>query len=450
MAISFLRSLFALTVIIVALCVPIRVSAFDGPCDGILKQGIMNKYKYVSEDKLNVDLKLLLNMSRAELQKYADDNSGSIAIPIYGAMIGAAFSSKSDSLKELREHLKVDQKLNYSSSASTIIELELVDEGIVKAWRDCVAQHAHQRLATSIRGSTEKPDGEFIISLDYVPTSDFDPPTYTIKAITITGAEPVGESRLKPDAIIKRFSGVSKLYKRKGTSKVDVTIDFDGNPSITSSIDEITVPKPAMVRTVTIPAEGQPAIVTPSYIPPLTNGDSEFDSNNDNFAQFELRAWLEKQNNDTQLYVRVSMKGRETEPDNTTVEGTSPADARFLVYQAPPGEKIIEIVKPTVTEDVLVFRDYGKNDQNEWSHQVRHYSAASFKAKLEEISKRPSILNLSMLIAENYRKTTTITSNNLVGDWEVLGDTDGDEAGSRTYVKVTLLPITLKVKKIAE
>jgi hypothetical protein len=132
---------------------------------------------------------------------------------------------------------------------------------------------------------------------------------------------------------------------------------------------------------VTIPAK----VIPPAgrYIPPRVGGDAEFDGNGpDVFAQAFLHGV-----GTNRLSVQIFMDAIETIQDFTHARGFSP---EYLIYVAPPGQCVRSVNLGTFEQ--IQYRDRNTDPDN-FSGQV---------------------------------------TGSFVQEWSLLGDTNGNEAGTRT------------------
>lgn len=137
-----------------------------------------------------------------------------------------------------------------------------------------------------------------------------------------------------------------------------------------------------------------PDVIT--FVPPHTRGDREYDGNGPNI---NARVNIYVDNNT--IKARVYMKARETRSDWSTAEGS----AIFNIYTAPSNRRIISIVSDKETS--TSYTDSG-------------HSEDFFEKGSGELIKR----------------------------FAFTGDTDGDEAGTRTKVKFTFNRVVIKLKEI--
>ena len=127
-------------------------------------------------------------------------------------------------------------------------------------------------------------------------------------------------------------------------------------------------------RTITV---RRPQTIT--IIPPHTNGDRDFHGNGPH-VQVSANLYTQK---GQFLFLRVNMRARETEPDNTTADGGE----SYLIYEAPRGYRIDRIIGQTTFRNLVDDIDQG--------HSSKSYDTA-------------------------------------IGKIVVVGDTKGDEAGTKT------------------
>lgn len=137
-----------------------------------------------------------------------------------------------------------------------------------------------------------------------------------------------------------------------------------------------------------------PDVIT--YMPPHTRGDREYNANGPNVTA-RVNIYVEGNT----IKARVYMSARETKSDWTTAEGSSV----FNIYTAPSNRRIIGIVSDKETS--ASYTDSGHSE-------------------------------------DFFEKG----SGELIQRFAFVGDTDGDEAGTRTRVKVTFNRVVVKLKEI--
>ncbi|MEL6674540.1 MAG: hypothetical protein AAFR61_20185, partial [Bacteroidota bacterium] len=155
-----------------------------------------------------------------------------------------------------------------------------------------------------------------------------------------------------------------------------LAVSFDGNEMSRINIQKKDDVTPEL-RTV---------YITPSsfsFLPPHTRGDREFKGNG---PQVRISTYLYK--NSRQAYLRVYMKAEETKSDWTTAEGTS---SRHYFYNAPTGWHIKKIDGQNSFPGVVEYLDTDTQDD---------------------------------------------IFNTTLGQFVVVGDTKGHEAGTRTGVSI--------------
>ena len=166
-----------------------------------------------------------------------------------------------------------------------------------------------------------------------------------------------------------------------------LVVEYQGTELSRIIIQQKTVPPPLT----------QTVYITPnsfSYMPPHVRGDREFDGNGPN-----VRVSTYIYRNSRQAYMRVYMRAEETKSDWTTASGTSD---RFYFYTAPNGWHIKEILGVTSFPGIVEYLD-------------------------EDIS--DDIFNTTL------------------GQYTVVGDSQGDDAGTSTQVSINFaykVPIVIE------
>lgn len=133
-----------------------------------------------------------------------------------------------------------------------------------------------------------------------------------------------------------------------------------------------------------------------TFTPRHTRGDKEYDGNG---PRVTASARISVEGNE--IKARISMKAEETKSDWTTAESTD----TYTIYVAPSNRKIVSITSDTFTDQTYI-------DSN--------HTADVFEQGSGELIKR----------------------------FRFMGDTDGDDAGTRTNVKVTFNRVRIKLKQV--
>lgn len=136
------------------------------------------------------------------------------------------------------------------------------------------------------------------------------------------------------------------------------------------------------------------------HMPLHTHGDGDFDTDDDEETDVNLAA--ETRQEDNRILVRVYMKARERDPDNTTAEGWS---EWRVAYEAPAGWQIRSVNR------------LGRSD-------------ASFTATSHQL------------------RTSTLPQGEIADRFETWVDRSGDEAGSFTRTQVFLRPVEVVLEEI--
>lgn len=161
-----------------------------------------------------------------------------------------------------------------------------------------------------------------------------------------------------------------------------------------NQISSIAVTQPVIPDCKEEEVSFSPDIIT--FTPSHTRGDREYNGNGPN-VNARVNIYID---NNT-IKARVRMQARETKSDWTTAEGSSV----FTVYTAPSNRRIISIVSDKETN--VNYIDSGH--------------------------------------AEDFFEKG---SGELIKRFAFVGDTDGDDAGTRTRVKATFNRVVVKLKEI--
>jgi hypothetical protein len=161
-----------------------------------------------------------------------------------------------------------------------------------------------------------------------------------------------------------------------------------------SQISSIAVTQPVIPDCREEEISFSPDVIT--FIPPHTKGDREYDGNGPNIS---ARVNIYVDNNT--IKARIYMRAKETKSDWSTADGSG----IFNIYTAPSKKRIMAIVSDKETN--TNYTDSG-------------HSEDFFEKGNGELIKR----------------------------FAFIGDTDGDDAGTRTRVKVTFNRVVVKLKEI--
>ncbi|KAB8140364.1 hypothetical protein F8S13_24355 [Chloroflexia bacterium SDU3-3] len=144
---------------------------------------------------------------------------------------------------------------------------------------------------------------------------------------------------------------------------------------------------------------------TGPYTPPrVGKGDRDFDTEDDSPTSLSVRGELRI--TESEIESRISMHAREDEPDHTEVNGSSAWDA---VYTAPTGWKIVE-VRPSAASTVNTKVTSNQSDERQLTFN------------------RPS--------------------GEVVEQFQVWVDREGDEAGSWSRLSVNWRPIEVTIEEL--
>jgi len=181
---------------------------------------------------------------------------------------------------------------------------------------------------------------------------------------------------------------------RKPLLSLGVTTLALGMLAVPTSASAVPSQQPGIQVIVTIAERRIPAVNR--FIPPLVRGDSDFGGHGPDVRATATLVGI----GTNRLSVRLFMEAVETQSDWTTARGTS---ANYLIYTAPAGNCIRSVTEGTFDE--LRYLD------SNWAVDIFPHQVDSF-----------------------------------VREYNLLGDTNGGEAGSRTGMAITTVPIHADVQ----
>jgi hypothetical protein len=155
-----------------------------------------------------------------------------------------------------------------------------------------------------------------------------------------------------------------------------------------------------------IPRGPQQKTITPvglgkvTFVPRRTDGDADFDTDDDEHMTFRVSAETRLQGDDIQ--VRAFMHAREPRPDHTTVEGWSRWET---AWTAPAGWRIVSVTP---------------------------LGSSTRAGRITDHSIRKELL----------------PEGEIVNRFEIYGDRDGDEAGSYTRVEAHFNAVTVRLEEV--
>ncbi len=298
-------------------------SAHSQNCDAILWQGIHDEFRYNNESQLQADISKVLTMNREQREEYLKKNEGNISLGLLKILdLSLLWDNKDEGNKALKEYIKLEENFAWKSSEYTDFRLKLVNEKIVRAWKNCVDQAG---ISISAVGD---PAQSFILNIRYNPKDD------EVKDVKITSMNIVGGhfsevGTLKPGALLKRFGGLSEIVNREGMEALGVVVEIDGRPSVTYSLEKIT-PEPEQIDTAI--TKSIDAFGGWKHL----GGDRDMNTNSNDRVPVRCSSALVLQG-ERKVVLKVTFHCEEHGGDHTRFGSTR----EFLVYEAQQGQRIL-------------------------------------------------------------------------------------------------------------
>ncbi|HEX6373587.1 MAG TPA: hypothetical protein VF006_31970 [Longimicrobium sp.] len=378
-------------------------------------------------------VKSLLNWFRQhnfERFEEARRASLSIGIPIETVLASLGFSSDERGYAEFRQEIESFNSLDERRRRQYVQVTQTINPGVVNAHLACLTRAGlHTWLETTQDPFTFRIAARF--------SSDGDRNSAIIRNIDVIPRNIICGRSFVPSFFERtRFGGkrvtgatLRAACIRADSSAVTVTINANVDPQGGGSLNLPRIPPPlqTIIEDPIVEREVTTDVREFTFVPPHTRGDADFDGNGPSVV---ARVDLRLNNERTVLFAQIFMNAEETESDHTQATGqTRENDPNFVVFRAPSGFSIKEIRGPQ--SDEMRYIDGG---HGEVSFRPADIHAADC-GRLSAIFRR---------ICEQRKRDTS--NNGLVDQWFSVGDTDGDEAGTRTNVRVRLRPIRLLIE----
>ena len=269
-------------------------------------------------------------MTIEERKEYIKNNEGKLSLGIKKLLsFGLAGESEHKELEQFKHLLEINEQLAWKSRTYEHIKLRIANKEIVRAWLECKKNSA-RGVQLNIAGDTNSENGFFIVNLDNMPLRESDS-DLVVTGIQVTGAKLKGEGTLKKGAKLKRFSGLSEIFRREESAAVSISVTFDKAKTVSVSRPAIAppkAPKETIKITRAISAYGGWKRV---------RGDTEMDTDGKDRVPVECNTTLAIQNG--KVVVSIYFYCEEDGGNHTTFKDTR----EFDVYSAPKGKKIIAI-----------------------------------------------------------------------------------------------------------
>lgn len=421
---SMLIRLLSLTAALIAF--PIGLVADE--CKDVLDKNLMTRYEASSLSSLDAQIVKALSYDRETLKKIVrnNDKGFGISIPLAESLLsfGAKDKDKSDSLETLKESLTTREEGKLNSLDLATIRFQLAPEAAIKAWLDCKREEFKAMGATGLRATTVgNLNREFIVSLSWNRIGDSSPKSVRVAQVEAIGAEPVGVMKLFEGAKVSEFTPVEQRFRRSSEDEGWIRIVSEGYGPTEIKLPKLPPPPPRpplFVTNITTETAMTRAIASPEFVPRHFRGDdTDFGGNG---PRVTAKAWLTNVNG--RIYLQVQMNAKETRSNWTEASETSALTERYLVYEAKANERVVSIDGPH--QDRWQYTDT--------DHTTDNYSPrASFRAA-----------------KQRKRSLPGCTDSGFVERWTFVGDTRGNESGTRTSVKVEVnsVPITVERTEI--
>jgi len=403
-------------------------------CRAILDAATQQELHYKDVSQFRMDLRKSLNLTEEELQQ--QKASGALSAPIADYLLKVG--DDSDEVRSFKRLLQIDNRLAMESLQGREIHARIISPSAYENWRRCM-ERAKADVVLDVEGaSVADPNGSFVVSLSYMPKSAVHAKEIKVIQFGLVNAEGRGEGPLESGAILKEFSGLSRICRRSSEGDVVIAVDLEGYPTIRHLLPRIA-PRPSVTT------EEISSWTSGKFVPPHTRGDDEFGLSPGNFPEqknlgiFRCRAHVKTNTDRSKLFVQLFMHGEEQVHDHTTVDGSTSANGdedQFVIFRAPAGWKIKEVVRPK--EETYDELEFLQNDEKH-GELAKHGNNDYFLFEGD----RPRVGG-ELIEGGGFK----LSKNGLVKVWTVWGDTSARHvAGKITGMKVTTEPIVITLEK---
>ena len=187
-------------------------------CDDILKQGIFNEILTKQDRSVSENVFEWLKTSTFSEVKKKIDAGLKVALPIKGIPVNIGANFTEDEFNQWKQDVDQGRARNFSEQESLTLVQRSVDQGIVKAWLDCLDKKFGVGLSLSI---SEPHDQQgLVLTIRYVPNDVTDAPP-TVQRLDVSGAIP----RNDLTGVEIEFGGTAVILQRQaGRGLIDRTV----------------------------------------------------------------------------------------------------------------------------------------------------------------------------------------------------------------------------------
>lgn len=412
-----LPSLFSLALLI--------CTAFGADhCKDVLDANLMSRFESGNLKTLDEQIKNALSYDRETLKKIAKkkDASFGISIPLAEALISFDAKDKGtlDTLETLKEKVQTAMSGSHSTLEMETIRRQIAPEAAIKAWKDCMNKGLNADTSGNLNGT-------FSVNLIWNRRDASDRPIIKIAQLTLLGAEIIPPLRFAEGTKLKEFTALDQLFRRVGKEKGSIRISSEGYGAVEVELPASPI-DPYRIRTnITTMTTKTRAISSPTFVPRHVGGsDTDFSGNG---PKMTAKAYLELSSDKRRIYLQVSLHAKETKSDWTEANETNAVSEPYLVYETDANSTIKSI--NGAHSDKWHYTD-GDHDPDVFKPHA--FFSQKPKSSILRMIRRPTLDNS--------------TDNGFVNKWTLVGDTKGNESGSRTSVQVDVNPVQITVERM--
>lgn len=219
----------------------------DDQCNDVLKDGVFNRYKFESKEKMKLAIQKFITYSRDQIDSIKNGTKIDADIPIPMAeeflSFGLSYEDEEKQFQEIKEKYKDSTTINLETSEEIFVERIFASKTIVSAWEKCMEMKLSQKgIVVKLIGNKSK---NFIMMLNKIPANKFDPKKAKITSIiTSPNIKMLQPINLKKGWFLKDFEGISQSFFRLDSATASIVVNFDGFDAVTLNIPAIIKPKP--------------------------------------------------------------------------------------------------------------------------------------------------------------------------------------------------------------
>jgi hypothetical protein len=351
---------------------------------------------------------------------HARSAQSSMSVPIEGLMVNLGFEASDSGWKRFRREIESYNSLNEGRRTAYSQALVTVDQGAVQLMNACLNRRGLHAWAEPSHDPRR-----FILNVRFIPSG----PTHNAYIQSVSSIPELAcLEQFQPGAAdsLGKVVGPATLRaicERPDSSAVDVVVNAN------EEVVEGSIRIPAIVRLLAtevppvVERRDSTTVLLQSYKPRHRQGDRDFFGHGpDVSASAELRLSEDR----TAVVLHLFMDARER-GGNTWASGRTES----VLYRAPRGFTIVRILEPAGRLDEVSYRDTDHANDIFNPRQIHRAGC-------------PAGNSFASIICRLRRDR--ITNRGVVREWSFTGDTEGDDAGTQTEVRVRINPVKVLIQ----